>query len=73
MLKKISALQSVRALSKKEQHAINGGAGYLCSSTIMPGLYHSEEDISGDYGNGHVITCHAAERKATSGGSQAAS
>lgn len=59
MLKKISALSAVKELSKKEQHAINGGAGWLCTSTIMPGVYHSGDDISGDYGNGHVITCYA--------------
>ncbi|KAB8151423.1 hypothetical protein EZY14_018995 [Kordia sp. TARA_039_SRF] len=62
MLKKISALHSVRELSKKEQHAIHGGAGYLCTSSIMDGVYHSEDDISGDYGNGHVISCTAASQ-----------
>lgn len=62
MLKKVSALHSVRELSKKEQQAINGGAGYLCTSTIMSGTYHSEDDISGDYGNGHIISCTAASQ-----------
>jgi hypothetical protein len=59
MLKKISALSAIRELSKKEQNAINGGAAWMCTSTVMPGVYDSEEDISGDYGNGHVITCYA--------------
>jgi hypothetical protein len=69
MLKKISALSSVKELSKKEQHAINGGAGWQCTSTVMPGVYDSEEDISGDYGNGHVITCYAT-RAQTAGQSR---
>ena len=56
MLKKISALNAVKKLSKKEQYAINGGANWKCTSTVMPGVYDSEEDISGDYGNGHVIS-----------------
>jgi hypothetical protein len=62
MLQKISALNSVRELSKKEQNAIHGGANYQCTSTIMPGVYDSDDDISGDYGNGHVITCYATRQ-----------
>jgi len=70
MLKKISALSATKELSKKEQHAINGGAtNYLCHSTLTGNIYHSEDDISGDYGNGHVITC-TAQRAQTSGQSR---
>ena len=57
MLKKISALNAVRELSKKEQNVIIGGVSYLCYSSYTRKIYHSEDDISGDYGNGHIITC----------------
>ncbi|WP_420571234.1 hypothetical protein [Kordia sp.] len=71
MLKKILNVSSARALSKGEQNAINGGANYLCTSSIMDDVYTSDDDISGDYGNGHVITCWAtrAVAKATSSAS----